>query len=92
MPDEAHPEWLEDLEKIPLDSRLRSKESLKLKQQPILKKSVQYPLLHHEDHVIAVVLSSRLTLSFKHFSWAIVHLCMTCTFENSVHLCRLNVP
>ena len=29
MPDEALPEWLEDLEKIPLDSRLRSKESLK---------------------------------------------------------------
>ena len=29
MPDEALPEWLEDLEKIPLDSRLRHKESLK---------------------------------------------------------------
>ena len=29
MPDEALPEWLEDLEKIPLDSRLRRKESLK---------------------------------------------------------------
>jgi len=29
MPDEVLPEWLEDLEKIPLDSRLRRKESLK---------------------------------------------------------------
>ena len=29
MPDETIPEWLEDLEKIPLDSRLRRKESLK---------------------------------------------------------------
>ena len=29
MPDEALPEWLEDLGKIPLDSRLRRKESLK---------------------------------------------------------------
>ena len=29
MPDEALPEWLEDLEKIPIDSRLRRKESLK---------------------------------------------------------------
>ena len=29
MPDEALPEWLEDLEKIQLDSRLRRKESLK---------------------------------------------------------------
>ena len=29
MPDEALAEWLEDLEKIQLDSRLRRKESLK---------------------------------------------------------------
>ena len=29
MPDEALPQWLEDLEKIPLDSRLRRKKSLK---------------------------------------------------------------
>ena len=29
MPDEVLPEWLEDLEKFPLDSRLRRKESLK---------------------------------------------------------------
>ena len=29
MPDEALPEWLKDLKKIPLDSRLRLKESLK---------------------------------------------------------------
>ena len=29
MPDEVLPEWLDDLEKIPLDSRLRRKESLK---------------------------------------------------------------
>ena len=29
MPDEAPPEWLEYLEEIPLDSRLRRKESLK---------------------------------------------------------------
>ena len=29
MPDKALPEWLEYLEEIPLDSRLRRKESLK---------------------------------------------------------------